>query len=66
MCNHVFKSGLAFIPVWGRLDGKAAARGDTLNMIRFVFGSVQKCEKCGTSIAPILENRKDITVYRNA
>jgi hypothetical protein len=47
ICEHSFKPGIALIPVWGRLDGKAPVNGDTLNIVESVLGPVDKCEKCG-------------------
>jgi len=51
-CNSgKMKPGQSLVPIWGRLDGKKARYGDTLNMVGSKLAVVDKCNSCGFSLA---------------
>jgi len=50
-CEHDMKTGIAIAPVYGRLDGFPAKRGDTLCPVDGEVIQVQKCRKCGYSVS---------------
>ena len=62
-CEHDMQSGIALAPVYGRLDGFSAKRGDTLCPVDGEVIKVQKCRKCGYSVSFKQNHTQKTDVY---